>query len=197
MKELVAISGKGGTGKTSIVAAFAALADKCVIADADEDATTLPANYQAIATDYGTSGNGQGGLWRKFTGLTPGHTYRITVYLNTFSRSGTWWFEAHRAHNGATGAALTTAQLDGSAPLPDGQGQNRAFVKLEGGVADTGGAYSTNGSNPGQVEGDVTLPSGVTTLTVWVKHGGASDGTVGLDWLRLEDLDNIIGWTAY
>lgn len=40
-KELVVISGKGGTGKTSIVAAFAALADKVVLADCDVDAADL------------------------------------------------------------------------------------------------------------------------------------------------------------
>ena len=38
MKELVVISGKGGTGKTSIVAAFAALAKNAVFADCDVDA---------------------------------------------------------------------------------------------------------------------------------------------------------------
>jgi MinD superfamily P-loop ATPase len=41
MKELVVISGKGGTGKTSILASFAALANKCVVADADVDAADL------------------------------------------------------------------------------------------------------------------------------------------------------------
>ncbi len=41
MKELVVISGKGGTGKTSIVAAFAALAGKKVLADCDVDAADL------------------------------------------------------------------------------------------------------------------------------------------------------------
>ncbi len=42
MKELVVISGKGGTGKTSIVAAFAALAkNKAVLADCDVDAADL------------------------------------------------------------------------------------------------------------------------------------------------------------
>ena len=41
MKELVVISGKGGTGKTSVVAAFAALADKKVVADCDVDAADL------------------------------------------------------------------------------------------------------------------------------------------------------------
>lgn len=41
MKELTVISGKGGTGKTSIVASFAALAKNKVIADADVDAADL------------------------------------------------------------------------------------------------------------------------------------------------------------
>ncbi len=39
--ELVVISGKGGTGKTSIVASFAALADGLVLADCDVDAADL------------------------------------------------------------------------------------------------------------------------------------------------------------
>lgn len=41
MKELVVISGKGGTGKTSITAAFAALASGAVLADCDVDAADL------------------------------------------------------------------------------------------------------------------------------------------------------------
>ena len=41
IKELVVISGKGGTGKTSIVAAFAALAKNAVFADCDVDAADL------------------------------------------------------------------------------------------------------------------------------------------------------------
>jgi MinD superfamily P-loop ATPase len=41
MKELVIISGKGGTGKTSIVSAFAALAENKVLCDADVDAADL------------------------------------------------------------------------------------------------------------------------------------------------------------
>jgi len=42
MKELVVISGKGGTGKTSVTASFAVLADRAVIADCDVDASDLP-----------------------------------------------------------------------------------------------------------------------------------------------------------
>ena len=41
MKELLVISGKGGTGKTSIVGAFAVLADCKVLADCDVDAADL------------------------------------------------------------------------------------------------------------------------------------------------------------
>ena len=41
MRELVIISGKGGTGKTSLTAAFAALAENGVLCDADVDAADL------------------------------------------------------------------------------------------------------------------------------------------------------------
>jgi MinD superfamily P-loop ATPase len=41
MHELVVISGKGGTGKTSLVAAFASLAQNKVLCDADVDAADL------------------------------------------------------------------------------------------------------------------------------------------------------------
>jgi len=41
VKEVVVISGKGGTGKTSIVASFAALANSAVLADCDVDAADL------------------------------------------------------------------------------------------------------------------------------------------------------------
>ncbi len=41
MREIVIVSGKGGTGKTSIVASFAALAEKSALADCDVDAADL------------------------------------------------------------------------------------------------------------------------------------------------------------
>ena len=41
MKEVVVLSGKGGTGKTTIVASFAALAQSKVLADCDVDAADL------------------------------------------------------------------------------------------------------------------------------------------------------------
>ena len=41
MKELVVISGKGGTGKTSLIAAFASLNNEMILCDADVDAADL------------------------------------------------------------------------------------------------------------------------------------------------------------
>lgn len=41
IRELVVISGKGGTGKTSLVASFAALATNAILADCDVDAADL------------------------------------------------------------------------------------------------------------------------------------------------------------
>jgi len=41
VKELVVISGKGGTGKTSLMAAFASLAENKILCDADVDAADL------------------------------------------------------------------------------------------------------------------------------------------------------------
>jgi MinD superfamily P-loop ATPase len=41
MRELVVVSGKGGTGKTSVLASFAALAATAVLADCDVDAADL------------------------------------------------------------------------------------------------------------------------------------------------------------
>ena len=51
MKEIVVISGKGGTGKTSITAAFAYLAgDSAILADCDVDAADL---HLLLQPDFG------------------------------------------------------------------------------------------------------------------------------------------------
>ena len=42
IRELVVLSGKGGTGKTSVTASLAALAEKPALADCDVDASNLP-----------------------------------------------------------------------------------------------------------------------------------------------------------
>jgi MinD superfamily P-loop ATPase len=51
MKEVVVLSGKGGTGKTSIVGSFAALADNAVFTDCDVDASDLHLLLQPTAKE--------------------------------------------------------------------------------------------------------------------------------------------------
>ncbi len=46
MKELVVVSGKGGAGKTSVLAALASVAGPCVLADCDVDAADLHLIFQ-------------------------------------------------------------------------------------------------------------------------------------------------------
>ena len=58
MKEVVVISGKGGTGKTSIVASFAALANNAVLADCDVDAADL---YLVLQPDIKQTNDFSGG----------------------------------------------------------------------------------------------------------------------------------------
>jgi len=62
LKELVVISGKGGTGKTSITASFSALADKnrdIVISDCDVDAADL---HLILTPEVKEKGNFSGGV---------------------------------------------------------------------------------------------------------------------------------------
>lgn len=58
MKEIVVISGKGGTGKTSIVASFAALAKNALLADCDVDAADL---YLLLSPDIKQTHDFSGG----------------------------------------------------------------------------------------------------------------------------------------
>ncbi|NOX34649.1 MAG: 4Fe-4S dicluster domain-containing protein [Deltaproteobacteria bacterium] len=58
MRELVILSGKGGTGKTSITSAFASLAENMVMCDADVDAADL---HLILKPDFKVSSNFKGG----------------------------------------------------------------------------------------------------------------------------------------
>jgi len=58
MRELIVISGKGGTGKTSLAAAFASLSENRVLCDADVDAADL---HLLMAPDIKMRSDFQGG----------------------------------------------------------------------------------------------------------------------------------------
>ena len=59
MKEVVVLSGKGGTGKTSIVGSFAALAKNKVLVDCDVDAADLHLLLQPIVKEKHEFWSGQ------------------------------------------------------------------------------------------------------------------------------------------
>jgi MinD superfamily P-loop ATPase len=59
MKEIVVLSGKGGTGKTSIVASFAVLAQSKVLADCDVDAADLHLLLQPMVKEEKEFWSGQ------------------------------------------------------------------------------------------------------------------------------------------
>ncbi|MCK4289258.1 MAG: hypothetical protein KAW86_08640, partial [Bacteroidales bacterium] len=59
MKQITIISGKGGTGKTSITAALASVAENAVIADCDVDAADLFLLLQPITQERHEFWSGQ------------------------------------------------------------------------------------------------------------------------------------------
>lgn len=80
MKEIVIISGKGGTGKTSLTASFAALASRkgtIVLADCDVDAAdlhlvlapTIQETHEFISGKTAKSVPGNAGNWKKYANL--------------------------------------------------------------------------------------------------------------------------------
>jgi hypothetical protein len=107
-----------------------------------------------------TSGGGKAGVLRKFLGLTPGHTYRISARLNTLdmdSAEGQWSFSLHAACNGPEGAELTVAQLAGLADLPDGSSGDAAgrIASYKAGLTTKGAwqARSTGKASQGRCAG--------------------------------------------
>jgi len=137
----------------------------------------------------------QAGIWRKFLGLTPGHTYRISVRLSTLAMDSTksdWSFSFHAVHNGRSGANLTVEQLAGQKALPDGSsGPQAGQIALYQPSVTTEGKFlqrTTDDSGPGQEITNITLPKGVDTITIWFRHTGANSTGVSFDWVKLEDV---------
>jgi hypothetical protein len=153
--------------------------------------------YQAIkAPPQG----GEHGVYRKFLGLTPGHTYRLTACLSTLemdSIKGDWSFSLHAAPNGPDGRDLTGQQMAGLAPLPDGRGGPQAGrVAVRGPDNTTKGAFElvfSGDKGAGDPQSShITLPAGVDTLTVWVRFRCSDPkGKVGFSGVKLEDISAI------
>lgn len=140
------------------------------------------------------------GVYRKFLGLTPDHTYRITACLSTLdmdSVKGNWSLSLCATHNRLDGKDLTVQQLAGLAALPDrssgteagriafysqGSTTKRNFEIVFSGAKAAGGSQSSH----------ITLPPGVDTITVWVRFNCSDPkGKVGFSGVKLEDISAI------
>jgi hypothetical protein len=129
-------------------------------------------------------------LCRKFVGLIPGHTYKVSTRANTLdveSATGEWGFSIHVSCNDPAGDDLSVDQMSGAAPLPRGN-VGDAMAAQTGFFSKKNGASTDGNWEP--AEAAITLPEGVTSITVWVKCSGESK-RMGLDWIRLEDLSEI------
>jgi len=130
------------------------------------------------------------GVYRKFLGLTAGHTYRLTACLSTLemdSVKGDWSLSLCATHNGPNGKDLTAQQLAGEAALPDGK------IGLQAGqIASYSQGNTTKGDFALVFSGDnshITLPAGVDTITVWVRFSCSDPmGKVGFSGVKLEDI---------
>jgi hypothetical protein len=138
------------------------------------------------------------GVYRKFLGLTPGHTYRLTACLTTLdmdSAKGDWSLSLHAAPT-PSGKDLNSEQLAGLGALPDGRrGPEAGRISFYGPGNTTRGdsALVFSGKDaPGGFQSSLTLPAGVDTITVWVRFSCSDpNGKVGFSGVKLEDLTAI------
>jgi hypothetical protein len=137
------------------------------------------------------------GVYRKFLGLTPGHTYRLTACLTTLDMDpvkGDWSLSLCAIPNRPDGKDLSPQQLAGLAHLPDGRGGPQ-----EGRIAYYGPGKTTKGDFALTFSGDktadglqsshITLPPDANTITVWVRFSCSDpNGKIGFSGVKLEDI---------
>jgi hypothetical protein len=137
------------------------------------------------------------GVYRKFLGLTPGHTYRLTACLSTLEMDSVttdWSLSLHTAHNGPDGKDLTARQLTGLDALPDGRsGPEAGRIALYKQGKTTKGEFaivSSDSSSVGEPPSPlITLPAGADTITVWIRFSCSDPkGKVGFSGVKLEDI---------
>jgi hypothetical protein len=128
------------------------------------------------------------GVYRKFLGLTPGHTYRLTACLSTMdmdSAKGDWSFSVHGTPT--RGEALPLEPL----------AEKVASIASFGPGRTTHGKFDFVISGytrlaEGSVSQNVTLPADACAIAVWVRFRCDDPaGRVGLAGVRLEDLTTI------
>ena len=153
--------------------------------------------YQIIKA----SPSGRVGIYRKFLGLIPGHTYRITAALSTLEMHASeseWSLDICAAHNESGRKKLTPEQLAGEAALPNQKWRrdrpSGRFAIFGKNRKTTGPGFrlvkSRSKKHEREKEGvDITLPPGVDTLTVWLRFNCSDpDGSVGFMGVGIEDI---------
>jgi hypothetical protein len=163
--------------------------------------------YQVIR---GTS-NFSGGVCRRFLGLNPGHTYRVSARVNTLQPAdGDWSFSAHAAatptnktsrvaekNAGAGFYALSPDAMAGASALPDGSKGPHAGELFSYSVTNnTAGNWVVRSSaenGPANDTHDIKIPVGVNSLIVWFRLAGTSKSevVVGFDSVTVEDLGKL------
>lgn len=150
--------------------------------------------YQKIRAPAGGTVHG---VWRKFIGLTSGHTYRLTAHLSTLemdSVKGDWSLSVCAAPNGADGKDPTVQQLAGLAALPDGsKGPKAGRIFHYGPGSTTRGIWEValTGHKPflKPVVPHITLPQGADTMTVWIRFSCSDpNGEIAFSGVKLEDV---------
>jgi hypothetical protein len=141
------------------------------------------------------SGTFRGGVSRTFLGLTAGHAYRASARMNTLqAKDGAWSWSFHARSNPPGPNNLTPEQMAGMAELPDHtKGPTAGRIARYDSATSTKGEWvlrSSGTEGPGKSVGDITLPEGCDSLTLWFRLEGTNvaDIAVGFDSVALEDL---------
>jgi len=147
--------------------------------------------YQSIRS----SGCSCGGLARRFLGLNSGHAYRVSARVNVLEPGqGAWAFSAHAAPELPGRVKFTTAQLAGVDELPSkAKGPTAAQIaRIDSNHHTTGKWLTVSSSDKRQdnVAGDITLPDGCDSVTVWfrLESKDGAEVAVGFDSLTIQDM---------
>jgi hypothetical protein len=151
------------------------------------------------------------GIYRKFLGLRPGHTYRLTACVSTLemnSMKEDWSFSIHAA---PTQGDLTAQQMAGRDPLPYPGSPSKDWMMAYYDPNQTTLGFDFAITNYTRIRKDVlnssqsmpedanqvvvpniTLPSDVNEITVWTRFQCDDPaGKVGFSGLRLEDITSM------
>ncbi|MEJ2649243.1 MAG: DUF1573 domain-containing protein [Sedimentisphaerales bacterium] len=154
--------------------------------------------YQIIKAPFGGVAHG---VYRKFIGLTSGHTYRLTACLSTMEMDSikkNWSYSLYVTTNPPDGKNLTPEQMAGKASLPNGEkgpdaGQICYFDPnntTKGNFVYAITDYSRR--RDGTISSNITLPNNVNEITVWTKFiCEDNSGKVVFSGVKLEDITSI------